>query len=309
MANLDSSFSPLEDEDRSSFSTFLGGGDLEKDQNEYLYTNLRHKLPKTFNTMYKCLITFSILLPWVLLALLYKIEQNGGAKVLPKLPTHDITSSAIEYQLKILDDEFYTTEPENLKYKGIPRKELDDAWNALIENMHMRVHPDEAKAAGFDSVEVADGSGDVYALPVVFHNLHCLMSNLYGMRGLIIPRHSIRQALMCQGDMSLYYFYWPESEGRNKRPFPRHIGHKEHVCVNWDRLQAVAHERRFSLLGEKKMLINPFFPEASLENKIVPPRKNYSVYDGLDIQGPQLFEGLEDIEELKHVQNRPGSLD
>lgn len=44
--------------------------------------------------------------------------------------------------------------------------------------MHMRVHPDEAKAAGFESVEIADGSGDVYGLPVVFHNLHCLVSIL-----------------------------------------------------------------------------------------------------------------------------------
>jgi hypothetical protein len=42
----------------------------------------------------------------------------------------------------------------------------------------MRVHPDEAKAAGFESVEIADGSGDVYGLPVVFHNLHCLVSHL-----------------------------------------------------------------------------------------------------------------------------------
>jgi hypothetical protein len=33
-----------------------------------------------------------------------------------------------------LDDEFYTTEPENLKYKGNPRPELDDAWNSLIES-------------------------------------------------------------------------------------------------------------------------------------------------------------------------------
>lgn len=40
----------------------------------------------------------------------------------------------------------------------------------------MRVHPDEARAAGFESVELADGSGDLYALPVVFHNLHCLVS-------------------------------------------------------------------------------------------------------------------------------------
>ncbi|KAG4440786.1 hypothetical protein IFR05_003714 [Cadophora sp. M221] len=50
-------------------------------------------------------------------------------------------------------------------------------------HVHMRIHPDEAKAAGFKSVEIVDGSGDVYGLPVVFHNLHCL----YALRRAMFP--------------------------------------------------------------------------------------------------------------------------
>ena len=46
----------------------------------------------------------------------------------------------------------------------------------IIIDMNVRIHPDEAKAANFDSEEILDGSGDVFATPVVFHNLHCLVS-------------------------------------------------------------------------------------------------------------------------------------
>ncbi|KAK0107044.1 hypothetical protein ONS95_003755 [Cadophora gregata] len=326
MANPNNALYSSLEKDHSSLSTLLNDDDLEKVSDEYAdSTKLHGRFPRTFNTTYKSLITLFILLPWALLPVLFKIGEHQGSKILPKLPSHKITSSAVEYQLRILDDEFYTTEPENLKYKGHPRPELDDAWNSLIENMHMRVHPDEAKAAGFESVELADGSGDVYGLPVVFHNLHCL----YSLRRAMFPNvyiddldsrppgpnqinvhvdhcfDIIRQAIMCQGDMSMYYFYWPESEGRNKRPFPRHVGHSEHVCVNWEKLQSEAHKRHFSLLGEKKMLVNPLFPEVSLKADVIPKRKNYSVYDG-NMDGPQLYEGLEDLQELSRIKNKHG---
>jgi hypothetical protein len=101
--------------------------------------------------------------------------------------------------------------------------------------------------------------------------------------------------------MSLYYFYWPTSEGRRTHKFPRHVGHKQHVCVNWDNLMSFAHERRFSLLGKQKMLVNPFYPEKSLNDVVVPKRKNYSVYDGMDIEGPRLFQGLEDLGEVERL--------
>ncbi|CZS99545.1 hypothetical protein WAI453_002468 [Rhynchosporium graminicola] len=327
MASANSSFSPLEEEDRSSSSTLLGD-DEEKDETEYEYNpKLPHKFSKTFNKTYQFLIAFLVLLPWALLPFIYKIGEYQGAKVLPKLPTHGITDSAVKYQLKILDDEFYTTEPENLKYKGVPRKELDDAWNALIENLNIRVHPAEAKAAGWESVELADGSGDMFALPAVFHNLHCL----YAIRRAMFPNvyiddkdaippgpnqinihtdhciDTIRQALMCHGDMSLYYFYWPTSEGRSTHAYPRHVGHKEHMCVDWDNLQSEAHKRHFSISGKKKLLVNPIYPDASLKHVDPSWRMNYSVYDGMNIKGPQLYEGLEDLEELKRLKNLPAS--
>lgn len=56
------------------------------------------------------------------------------------------------------------------------------------------------------------------------------------------------------------------------------------------------------------MLVNPFYPEVSLEAEVVPKRKNYSVYDGLDLEGPQLFQGLEDLEELTRLKHGSGGM-
>lgn len=40
--------------------------------------------------------------------------------------------------------------------------------------MNIRVTPAEAKKSNFSSVELFDGSGDLYGMPTVFHSLHCL---------------------------------------------------------------------------------------------------------------------------------------
>lgn len=77
-------------------------------------------------------------------------------------------------QLQKLDDDFDVTDPSNLKYKGLPRPELDEAWDSLMSHMNIRVHPNEAKQSKFASVELNDGSGDLFGMPAVFHGLHCL---------------------------------------------------------------------------------------------------------------------------------------
>ncbi|KAJ5033646.1 uncharacterized protein L3040_008758 [Drepanopeziza brunnea f. sp. 'multigermtubi'] len=328
-----SSPSSLSQDYRSSLSTdtlLSDTDDLEKDESSPLYKDAPRKLPlqKAFSSTYKALLTVLILLPWALLPMMYKLGYRSGASVLPKLPTHDITARAVKHHLEILDDEFYTTKPENLKYKGIPRPELDDAWNELIANVNQRVNKDEAKKAGFESTELADGSGDLYGMPAVFHNLHCLYAlrrsmfpNVYVEDPDVVPPgpnqinvHAdhcfdiIRQAIMCQGDMSLYYFYWPKTAQSATRSYPRHVGHREHVCVDWDHLQRETSKTRFSILGEEKLLVNPVNPAASLNNVVRPMFKNYSVYDGVDIPELKLFEGLEDggLEELQQMAKAGG---
>ena len=41
--------------------------------------------------------------------------------------------------------------------------------------VNLRVPGDLAKQAGFNSIELMDGSGDVWGSPSVYHNLHCLV--------------------------------------------------------------------------------------------------------------------------------------
>jgi len=54
--------------------------------------------------------------------------------------------------------------------------------------------------------------------------------------------YSLRQAIMCQGDMSLYSYKWLPGK---KNPYP--VAGMEHVCVDWDKLQAWAEERYFDV--------------------------------------------------------------
>lgn len=197
-------------------------------------------------------------------------------------------------QLQRLDDEFEVQLPANLKYKGLPRPELDEAWESLINHMNIRVHPEEARRSNFSSVELNDGSGDLAALPTVFHSIHCLKT-LRRMQfpesypetferykppfagGInahvdhcidkcVIPTlcgllqtmrfnqqvfYSIRQALMCQGDLALYHYEW--TPGR-EHPLP--IAQMEHICVDWDGLMTWAARRSFSIYDG--LLTNPF---------------------------------------------------
>lgn len=44
----------------------------------------------------------------------------------------EITREAIRYKLTMLDDEFFATSPDSLRYMGDPRPELDKAWNKLL---------------------------------------------------------------------------------------------------------------------------------------------------------------------------------
>lgn len=44
-----------------------------------------------------------------------------------------ITKDASRLQIQQLDDDFEVKDPENMKFKGLPRPELDDAWDSLLE--------------------------------------------------------------------------------------------------------------------------------------------------------------------------------
>nr|XP_036583921.1 uncharacterized protein CTRU02_06052 [Colletotrichum truncatum]KAF6793180.1 hypothetical protein CTRU02_06052 [Colletotrichum truncatum] len=116
----------------------------------------------------------AVLLCIVFSSVAYYLGYQHGLQQAPQLPTHSITNEGFRLTLRTLDDEFDVQNPTNLKFKGQPRPELDEAWDGLLKGMNIRVHSSEAKQANFTSIELADSSGDVFAMPAVFHNLHCL---------------------------------------------------------------------------------------------------------------------------------------
>ncbi|WYZ42053.1 hypothetical protein EsH8_V_000948 [Colletotrichum jinshuiense] len=182
------------------------------------FANARKSRRRTY-LFQAALATLCLLLSAVTCYLGYRL----GLQQAPRLPTHSITGEGFRQRLQTLDDEFEVRDPSNLKFKGLPRPELDEAWEGLLKGMNIRVHPAEAKRANFTSIELADNSGDVYGMPTVFHNLHCL-------------------ALMCHGDMSLYRFSWlPDQEK------PKPLAHMPHICVDWNKMQSWAVERSFSM--------------------------------------------------------------
>ncbi|KAI0126716.1 hypothetical protein BJ170DRAFT_629692 [Xylariales sp. AK1849] len=159
-----------------------------------------------------------------------------------------------------------------MRFKGLPRPELDDAWEGLLQYMNIRVSGEEAERTNYTSIELTDGSGDLFAMPAVFHSLHCLKS----IRQYLFPEsypdaweymkpaelggiskhmdhciENLRQSLLCQGDMSPYRYEWQPTNDMPK-PFAR----MEHICVEWDKVMDWAEQRSFSI--EDGLLQNPY---------------------------------------------------
>ncbi|KAI0397658.1 hypothetical protein F5Y17DRAFT_414126 [Xylariaceae sp. FL0594] len=199
------------------------------------------------------------------------LGQHQGARECPKLPTDAVSRAGYKLTLKQLDDEFEVRDPANRKFKGLPRPELDDAWDSLIQHMNIRVHPDEARQANYTSVTLNDGSGDMTGMPAVFHSLHCLKT----LRRIQFPDYypeewemykppapggisdhvdhcfdNIRQALMCHGDLALYTNRW--IPGRAK-PFPEPPS--QHICIDWNHMMNWASQRSYQL--EERLLQHP----------------------------------------------------
>ena len=48
------------------------------------------------------------------------------------------------------------------QYKGKPSKELDDAWDALLVNTHIRVWPHELQKMNVTSIVLSDEQGGYF---------------------------------------------------------------------------------------------------------------------------------------------------
>ena len=78
---------------------------------------------------------------------------------------------AIKWEPRLFESQI---EPSN-PFKGLPRPELDEAWNKLLDPTAIRVSKEDLDKINRTSVPLLDGSGYMASLDV-YHQLHCLVS-------------------------------------------------------------------------------------------------------------------------------------
>ncbi|KAK0724133.1 hypothetical protein B0H67DRAFT_549984 [Lasiosphaeris hirsuta] len=152
------------------------------------------------------------------------------------------------------------------KYTGEPRPEVEEAWGHLFQHYNLRFTAEEMEKLNrtqANPIELRNGGGFFGQLSA-YHHLHCLKMlrlvlwhDLYNISIPDLRGHAdhciddIRQSLMCHADLSVVTFWWhPEM----RKPMPNF--HLDQTCVNWDRLDAWASKRSFSIF-DQKTLVHP----------------------------------------------------
>ncbi|KAE8149799.1 hypothetical protein BDV25DRAFT_172657 [Aspergillus avenaceus] len=192
------------------------------------------------------------------------IERQVDKSHLIESPLHD----AIQMERRTI---YASVDSEN-PFKGEPSEELDHAWHQLFINSNVRVTADDLAKINRTSVPISDEKGGYYAIPDVYHQLHCLKfirqviwQNYYHIGKPTTPIHiehcidSLRQNIMCKADVALLTFTWDPTDRAPKPDF-----NVEHECANWDRIDTWAKEHRFDIFDETTLVhptLGPSFPE------------------------------------------------
>ncbi|TGJ78165.1 hypothetical protein E0Z10_g10597 [Xylaria hypoxylon] len=186
-------------------------------------------------------------------------------------------SPSVPSKQSIQDDTFYSPAQEAIayenrpvdgiaedsKYAGYPSTESDEAWNALIEGINIKIFPDEMSRLGETSLEINDGTGYLGVLGV-YHELHCIKRlRKWFYRDYYYPNATtleynermthaehclefIRQSSVCHGDITVAGFKWLH-DGAGQVVEPTTKEGALHRCVQWDRLTTWAKSRRVDL--------------------------------------------------------------
>ncbi|XWW94005.1 hypothetical protein V2A60_001945 [Cordyceps javanica] len=152
--------------------------------------------------------------------------------------------TAVEYQKQTIVHEVF----EKSKFRGMPRPEVDEAWDDLLRYNDIRVQKADLEKANITSVPLNDEQGGYFVTLDVYHTLHCVnhvrmsyYSDYYRNPNPIAQQREhfdhcidlLRQTLMCHGDISLHSFEWIDDYR-----FPWPTERTEHQCRNWDKLVA-----------------------------------------------------------------------
>jgi len=149
-----------------------------------------------------------------------------------------------------------------------------------LRGYNIRVHRSQLSPGHAPSIELADGSGDVWTSLSVYHHLHCLDSIRHQVSGQScaskdsildkdgFPTHldhcmdTLRQWLMCQPDLSLRSVFWNQdgvSAAANNSI--------THQCVDWSALENWIDDHTIPPKTPGLVL----FPDGRSFNEIHPP--------------------------------------
>ncbi|KAI0154991.1 hypothetical protein GGR57DRAFT_102205 [Xylariaceae sp. FL1272] len=188
----------------------------------------------------------------------YYIEGRQCHKPLVYSPAQ----GAVKYEKVDYDGGLY----QSNVYKGPPSPESDAAWTELVAPTNIRLNKHTLKMINRTALELSDHSG-YHGGMGVHHHLHCLKY----IRQALHPEYytgalavdpdlmehvyhcidDVRQALMCNPDISIYTHVWIPGY---RKPWPNFD--VEHECINWEVLNGWAIENSFDMF-EPNLLIHP----------------------------------------------------
>ncbi|OAA52902.1 hypothetical protein ISF_09180 [Cordyceps fumosorosea ARSEF 2679] len=173
----------------------------------------------------------------------------------------------------VWEERRFPTDIVDNPFTGEPREELDEAWHKLLKNDNILVPKDYLDEKSLHSVYTKDGDEGVASL-AVYHSLHCLKK----VKRMLFKEHYhkdktgdamareekhvdhcveyIREALMCQPDLSLVTFRWINNTAQHadKSGFwPTNFDVDAHRCANWEALDSWAGQRAFNLFEVEKL--------------------------------------------------------
>ncbi|PQK15761.1 hypothetical protein BB8028_0006g00830 [Beauveria bassiana] len=173
----------------------------------------------------------------------------------------------------IWEDRKFPTAIVDNPFTGEPREELDEAWHELLKNDNILVPKDYLDERGLHSVYTKEGDEGVASLSV-YHSLHCLKK----VKRMLFKEHYhkdktgdamareekhvdhcveyIREALMCQPDLSMVTFRWINNTAQHSDKsgfWPTNYDVDRHRCANWEALDSWAGQRAFNLFEVDKL--------------------------------------------------------
>ncbi|KAM3461042.1 hypothetical protein NHJ6243_005359 [Beauveria neobassiana] len=207
-----------------------------------------------------------------ILLLLWAAKLRGTKCACEIGAVYSPAKTAVEYQKQIINHKVF----EESNFKGMPRPEVDDAWENLLQYNDIRVQKQDLEKANLKSVPLNDEKGGYFVTLDVYHTLHCVnhirksyYSDYYHNPNPVAQQREhfdhcidlLRQTLMCHGDISLHPFEWID-----EYRFPWPTEQTEHQCRNWDKLVAWSKEHSIANL-EGPILTHPTLGKGAHETR------------------------------------------